>query len=261
MSKLFSLKGKLCVVTGASSGIGYCISEGFAAHGAQLVMVYNSTDVSEKAKLLSEKYQVEVECMKCDLSDPNSIEKLINDILSKYERIDVFVANAGIAWHGGGIVNFKTNDELVHDFKKFIDLDFSSVYYCCAHAGKVFQKQKFGNMIITGSMSGSIVNTPQEQAAYNAAKAGVIHLGKSLAMEWAKFGPNVRVNVVSPGYVQTRLTGAIDSSLRKHWNEMTPMGRMAQPEEMVGAYVYLASDASTYTTGSNIVVDGGYSVI
>lgn len=259
MEKLFSLKGKLCVITGASSGIGFCVSEGFAAHGADLVMVYNSTDIREKAKQLAEKYKVSIEAKKCDLSDPDSIEKLLDDVVKKYNKVDVFVANAGIPWRSGSIVSFSSNEELVSNYTKFMELDLSSIYYCCAHIGKVFEKQGFGNLILTASMSGIVVNTPQQQAAYNSAKAAVIQLGKSLAVEWTIF--NSRVNIVSPGYVTTRLTSSADPKKTGEWNSKTPMGRMAKPEEMVGAYVYLASEASTYTTGSNVVVDGGYSVI
>lgn len=259
MDKLFSLKGKLCVITGASAGIGLSISEGFAAHGADLVMVYNSTDIREKAIALAEKYQVSIDVMKCDLSDPASIEKLLSDIVAKHNSIDVFVANAGIAWDHGAVIDFKSNEELVSNYSKFMELDLSSVYYCCAHVGKVFEKQGFGNLILTASLSGFVVNTPQQQAAYNSAKAAVIQLGKALSYEWSKF--NTRVNIVSPGYVVTRLTKETDPAWKAEWASKTPLGRMAKPEEMVGAYIYLASDASSYTTGSNVVVDGGYSCI
>ena len=117
-----------------------------------------------------------------------------------------------------------------------------------------------GSIINTASMSAHIVNVPQPQCAYNASKAGAIQLTKSLAIEWAKRG--VRVNCISPGYIGTELT--LNSPtlipLIEKWNEMAPLGRMGKPEELIPAVLYLASDASGYTTGSDIIVDGGYSV-
>lgn len=258
MDSLFSLRDKVCVVTGASSGIGLAVSEGLAAQGGSVVMVYNSTNVVEQAQQLAKVYGVTVEARQCDLGNPSAIEVLVNEVVEAYGRIDVFVANAGVAWRSGSATNFESNAKLVEGYTRFMDMDLSSVYYCCAHVGRQFEKQKSGSLILTGSMSGIAVNTPQHQAAYNAAKAAVIQLGKSLAYEWS---PYARVNVVSPGYVETRLTSGINETLRAEWLAKTPLGRMARPRELVGAYVYLASDASSFTTGSNVVVDGGYSAL
>ena len=113
-----------------------------------------------------------------------------------------------------------------------------------------------GNCIFTASMSGHAANVPQEQSCYNACKAGVIHLAKSLAVEWAKWGG--RVNCVSPGYIDTAISGDCPFEMKEEWFSLTPMKRDADPRELKGAYLFLASDASSYCTGTDIVVDGGY---
>lgn len=262
-AELFSLKGKLCVVTGGSSGIGTSIVKSFASMGADVIIVYNSTPVDDFVIELKKEYGVIIDSFKCNLSNPGEIRQLFDNITEKYSKIDVFVANAGIAWREeGGAIDFKSDAELVEKWEKFMNIDLTSVYYCSAYVGKIFEKQGFGSLILTASMSGSIVNVPQLQTPYNVAKAGLIQMARSLAMEWSMIGDGrIRANSVSPGYVKTRLTSKVEQSLINEWCKMTPMGRMGLPEEIAGAYVYLASDASSYTTGCDLIVDGGYSIV
>jgi NAD(P)-dependent dehydrogenase (short-subunit alcohol dehydrogenase family) len=136
-----------------------------------------------------------------------------------------------------------------------IDIDLKGTFLCSQAAGRVMIAQGSGSIINIASMSGSIVNIPQCQASYNAAKAGVMQLTRSLAAEWAQH--NVRVNSVSPGYTATEMTKTVPE-YHEGWCKLIPMGRMAEPREIVGAVIYLASDASTYTTGHDLVIDGGY---
>lgn len=263
-NELFSLKGKNCVITGGSSGIGLEIVKAFASLGGNVIIIYNSTPVDKLVEEIKKKYSdgIVVDHFKCDLSKINEIESLFEVIIKKYSKIDVFIANAGIGWPNKGINDFETNEELVEKWQKFINLDLSSVFYCCTLIGKVFKNQGFGSLILTASMSGHVVNVPQLQTPYNVAKAGVRQMAKSLAIEWSSIGNGrIRVNSVSPGYVKTKLTSLMDSSLVEKWCKMTPLGRMASPKELTGAYVYLASDASSYTTGADIIVDGGYSSV
>lgn len=261
-SELFSLKDKVCVVTGGSSGIGLAIAESFASMGSTVIIIYNSTPVDQIAKDISSKYNVLIDSYPCNLSKVDEIDNTFKKIVENYGKIDVFVANAGIGWSNGGINEFKSKEELVENWDKFIKIDLSSVYYCCAFVGKIFEKQDHGSLILTASMSASIINVPQLQTPYNVAKAGIKQMAKSLAVEWSQIGSGkIRVNSISPGYAKTNLTGKMDPNLVENWCKLTPLGRMACPKEISGAYVYLASDASSYTTGCDIVVDGGYTCI
>lgn len=261
-AELFSLKGKTCVVTGGSSGIGLEIVKAYASFGATVIIIYNSTPVDEIVKELRSTYNVDIDSFKCDMTDVEQIDKMFQNVLAKFHKIDVLVANAGVGWPDGMIHKFNTNSELVSKWEAFVTLDLSSIYYCCAFVGKIFEKQGFGSLILTASMSAHIINVPQMQTPYNVAKAGIKQMAKSLAVEWSCFGNgNVRVNSVSPGYVKTKLTDKMDPALIDKWSSVTPLGRLGSPKEISGAYVYLASDASTFTTGTDIIVDGGYSSV
>ncbi|BAO38405.1 sorbose reductase SOU1 [Kluyveromyces marxianus] len=256
---LFSLKGKVAVVTGASSGIGYAVSEAFAQAGASLALWYNSnTELVEKAKIMAEKYNVKVITYKCPVTEEPKVKETVEQVVKDFGKIDIFIANAGVAWTKGSLINATEQGVDESEWKKVMHTDFDGVYYCAKHVGPQFKKQGNGSMVITASMSGHIVNVPQFQACYNAAKAGVLHYAKSLAIEWTPFA---RVNTVSPGYVETPITVFANQELKDHWRRLTPMGREGVPQELVGAYLYFASDASTFTTGSDLIVDGGYCAV
>lgn len=248
---LFSLEGKVASVTGSSGGIGWAVAEAYAQAGADVAIWYNSKPAEEKAKYLTETYGVRARAYKCNVSDYHEVEKVILQIEKDFGGLDIFVANAGVPWTEGPCIDV----EGVDSWHKVIDLDFNGVYYCAKAAGRIFKKNGKGSFIITASMSGHIVNVPQLQAPYNAAKAACIHFAKSLAVEWAPFA---RVNSISPGYIETEISEFADASTKSRWHLLIPLGREGQTQELVGAYVYLASDASTYTTGSDILVDGGY---
>lgn len=248
---LFSLKGKVCSVTGSSTGIGYAVAEAYAQAGADVAIWYNSHNADDKAKKLADTYGVKVKAYKCNIVDPELVETTIKTIESDFGKIDVFVCNAGIPWTEGPSIDAKGWDL----FNKVVDIDLKALYYCAKIVGQIFKKQGYGSLILTASMSGHIVNVPQLQAPYNAAKAAVLHLGRSLAVEWAGFA---RVNSISPGYILTEISDFVSEDIKSEWHKLTPMGREGQTQELVGAYLYLASNASTYTTGSDIKVDGGY---
>ena len=190
----------------------------------------------------------------------SAVDAAIRSQVSEFNnRLDVFVANSGVPWQEGAL----TSGSLEH-YRKVVTTDLDGTFYCARTAGQIFLAQKesgsvpgfkYGSFIATASMSGHIVNIPQLQAAYNAAKAGVIQMCKSLAVEWVRFA---RVNSVSPGYMATEISDFIDAEVKGMWRDKIPMGREGEPEELKGAYLYLASDASSYTTGEDILVDGGY---
>lgn len=191
--------------------------------------------------------------------DAQAVEDAVNAQVKEFNnRLDVFVANSGIPWTQGPMLD----GEVAH-YRKVVQTDLDGVFYCARAAGRVWREQKekglegfsAGSFIATASMSGHIVNIPQLQAAYNAAKSGVRHLCKSLSVEWVQFA---RVNTISPGYIATEISDFVPKETKDIWRDKIPMGREGEAHELVGAYLYLASDASSYTTGADIIVDGGY---
>ncbi|RDH38306.1 NAD(P)-binding protein [Aspergillus welwitschiae] len=248
--KMFSLQGKVVIITGGTGGIGYNVARGLAEAGANIALWYNTSPHADSlAGALQENFGVRAKAYKCAVQNFTEVQAMTDAVVRDFGRLDVMIANAGIPSKAGGL------DDKLEDWQRVVDIDFSGAYYCARVAGTIFQKQGFGNMIFTASMSGHAANVPQEQACYNACKAGVIHLAKSLAVEWASFA---RVNCVSPGYIDTPISGDCSFEMKEAWYSLTPLKRDADPRELKGVYLYLASDASTYTTGADIVVDGGY---
>lgn len=250
--KLFSLKGKVASITGSSTGIGYGIAESFAQAGADIAIWYNSHDATEKAAEMAEKYEVKVKAYKVQITDSEAVEHVIEEQIKDFGKIDIFIANAGITWTAGPLIDSSEDHK---DWNKIVDTDLNSVYYCAKYIGRHFCVQGKGSFIVTSSISGFIVNFPQLQACYNSVKAAVRHFATSLAVEWADFA---RVNSISPGYINTSITDFANQEMRQSWLKCIPMGRYGEVQELVGAYLYLASDASSYTTGIDIRVDGGY---
>jgi sorbose reductase len=246
LKDLFSLKGKVVIVTGASgpTGIGTEAARGCAEYGADLAITYNSrAEGAEKnAKEMSEKYGVKVKAYKCQVNDYSQCEKLVADVVKEFGKVDVFIANAGKTADNGIL------DATVEQWKEVIETDLTGTYNCARAIGFHFRERKNGSLIITASMSGHIANFPQEQTSYNVAKAGCIHLARSLANEWRDFA---RVNSISPGYIDTGLSDFVPQDIQKLWHSMIPMGRDAKATELKGAYLFFASDASSYCTVSS----------
>ncbi|KAF4457909.1 short chain dehydrogenase [Fusarium austroafricanum] len=249
--KSFRLDGRTVIITGGCGGIGYEIARGLAEAGANLALWYYSSQQSAKiAQKISSDFKVRVETYQVDVRDNAKVEAAVQAALQDFSRLDVMIANAGIPTKAGGL------DDKIEDWNNVRAIDFDGAYYCVRAAGRVFREQKRGVAIITASMSGHAANVPQEQSCYNACKAGCIHLAKSLSVEWAKWGG--RINSVSPGYIDTAISGDCSFEMKEEWFSLTPMKRDADPRELKGIYLYLASDASSYTTGADFVIDGGY---
>ena len=250
---LFSLKGKVVVVTGASGprGMGIEAARGCAEMGADVAITYSSRKEGavKNVEEITKEYGVKAKAYKCNVSDYADVERFVNEVISDFGKIDAFIANAG-ATANSGVVD-GTSEEWDH----VIQVDLNGTAYCAKAVGAHFKKQGHGSFVITASMSGHIANFPQEQTSYNVAKAGCIHMARSLANEWRDFA---RVNSISPGYIDTGLSDFIDEDTQNLWRSMIPMGRNGDAKELKGAYVYLVSDASSYTTGTDIVIDGGY---
>lgn len=248
--EMFSMKGKTVIITGASGGIAHEVARALAEAGADMSLWYHTDTAAVKlAEELAKKYGVRAKAYQVDVKSWEAVSGGVKQTVEDFGHLDVMIANAGIPSKAGIL------DASVEDWHNVVDTDFNGAYYCARAAGAVFRTQGSGNMIFTASMSAHIVNIPQQQACYNAAKAGVMHLAKSLAVEWAPFA---RVNSVSPGYIDTAISGDCPFEMKEAWFNMIPMQRDADPRELKGVYLYLASDASTYTTGSDFIVDGGF---
>ncbi|KAJ5761200.1 L-xylulose reductase [Penicillium odoratum] len=267
--EMFSLKGKTAVVTGAAAGIGLSVAHALAEAGANVAIWYNTNPkATEEAANIEKKYGVQCQAYQVNIKQSEDVERLLDMCVREFQgRLDIFIANSGIPWTKGAMV-----DAPLDHYSNVTQTDLDGTFYCARAAASHWRRQKsentdifgqplqgftYGSFIATASMSGSIVNVPQLQAAYNAAKAGVIHLCKSLAVEWVRFA---RANTVSPGYIATEISVFIDAETKKIWKDKIPMGREGLPQELKGAYLYLASDASSYTTGADLIVDGGYTL-
>ncbi|KAF5543165.1 oxidoreductase [Fusarium sp. NRRL 25303] len=250
---LLSLKGKVVVVTGASGprGMGIEAARGAAEMGADVAITYASRKegADKNVEELTKEYGVKAKAYKLNAADYNDVERFVGEVVKDFGKIDGFVANAGATANAGVV------DGSAADWDHVIQIDLNGTAYCAKAVGALFKKQGHGSFVITASMSGHIANFPQEQTSYNVAKAGCIHMAKSLANEWRDFA---RVNSISPGYIDTGLSDFIDAETQELWRSMIPMGRNGDAKELKAAYVYFLSDASTYTTGSDLVIDGGY---
>ncbi|OQD76413.1 hypothetical protein PENDEC_c004G06685 [Penicillium decumbens] len=244
----FRMAGKVVVVTGAADGIGLAVTEAMAEAGANVVLWYNSNKAAvEKSQELAKRHNVKSAAYQVDVSEPTQVSETIKEVVEVFGKIDVFVANAGMA------ISKPILEQTLAEYQKQMSVNVDGIVYCAKYVGEIFHRQGFGNLIITSSMSGHVVNVPTDQPVYNATKAYVTHFGKSLAREWREFA---RVNIVSPGFFDTKM-GAGPTCINEAYR-MSPMGRQGHTKEIKGLYLYLASDASTYMTGSDVIIDGGY---
>lgn len=247
------LDGKRIFVTGGARGIGKSVATAFAEAGAHIAIV--DIDIEEAKKTaaeLAENHGVKAIAIQTDVTNPDEVNKMIETVVSELGGLESAFCNAGIC------INTPAEEMTFEQWKKVIDINLNGVFLTATAAGKYMLAHGGGSIINTASMSGHIVNVPQPQCAYNASKAGVIMLTKSLAVEWAK--KKVRVNCISPGYIGTELINNAPHlvPLIEQWNAMAPMGRLGKPEELQSICVYLAGDTSSFTTGSDIVVDGAF---
>ncbi|KAI0378595.1 short chain dehydrogenase [Hypomontagnella monticulosa] len=276
---LFSLKGRTAIVSGAGAGIGLAIAHALvnkistssysAEAGANVAIWYNSNKKAlDEAANIETTYGVKCKAYQVNVTTWETVQAAVDEIVKEFNgRLDVFVANSGIAWEEGSFI-----DGPLETMQKVLKVNIDGTLYCARAAALHWRRQKqegttvdgkplenfsYGSFICTSSMSGHIVNIPQQQTVYNASKAAIIHACRSLAVEWVGFA---RANSVSPGYIKTDISAFIPPATKKVFKDKIPMGREGEPEELKGAYLYLASDASSYTTGTDIVVDGGYCV-
>ena len=249
----FSLNGKVAVVTGAAQGIGLATADALSEAGATVIIADMNPDTAAKSSQALQAKGRKVEWEKLDVTDARAVEQVHAVIIARHGKVDILVNNAGIALSNRPA---ETMDDAT--WLKVVDVNLNGLFWCCRTFGKSMLDMGGGNIVNVGSMSGFIVNRPQEQAHYNASKAGVHHLTRSLAAEWATRG--IRVNAVAPTYIETELTSFVyeDPKMFQHWVGGTPMNRMGRTDEIASVILFLASEASSLMTGSIVLADGGY---
>jgi gluconate 5-dehydrogenase len=255
MKNLFDLSGKVAVVTGASSGLGRQFAKALANAGANVAILARRVEKLEDTKKLLVELGSDTLAIKCDVMDNADIKKAVASIKKHYGRIDILVNNAGTATVSP---SHEHSDE---EWRRVIATNLDAVFYMSREVGKIMVKQKYGKIINLGSIHSRVAMPGLPIAAYCASKGGVFMLTKELAVEWAQH--NITVNAIGPSYFPSEMTGSVidDPKFLEGIKGLCPMGRPGSPEELDGAILYFASDASSFTTGQLLNVDGGWTAI
>nr|WP_040563245.1 glucose 1-dehydrogenase [Kineosphaera limosa] len=251
------MAGRVAVVTGGGRGIGHAIATTLAQQGADVALLDLLPDVAAVADQLGESTGRRCTGVLADVTDADAIAAAFDTVADRLGEPDALVNAAGIA-----------NNTPAHEtdpavFRRVIDINLTGTYLVCRELGRrLVAAGRPGSIVNISSMSGHIVNLPQPQAAYNASKAGVAMLTKSLAIEWAPHG--IRVNSVAPGYVVTDMTRQVIEAQPERsaqWLRRTPIGRLGTPDDIAPAVAFLLSDAAAFVLGHDLVIDGGYTIV
>ena len=256
MKNYFDLKGQVAVVTGASTGLGLQMAKAFANQGANLVLLARRMNLlEENAKAITEEYGVEVLPFACDITDTERMKAAVAATLERFGRVDILVNNAGT---GAVAPAEEITDE---QFRHEMNIDLFGTFICAREFGKEMIKAQYGRIINIASMYGLVGNMIVGSSPYHAAKGGVVNLTRALAAEWGKYG--ITVNSICPGYFYTDLTTeTLDSEFfQAIAKKNIPATRYGKQGELDTCALFLASPASTYVTGQNIAVDGGYTCV
>jgi NAD(P)-dependent dehydrogenase (short-subunit alcohol dehydrogenase family) len=251
-NNLFDVSGRKALVTGAGRGIGKVLAIALAEAGCDVAVL----EIDQKT---AEETAAEIKAMgrksigiQVDVTKKNQVDNAFTKAAKTLGGLDICVNNAGIAIH-------KPAEEMSEeDYDREMDINVKGVFLGSQAAARIMIPQKSGSIINIASMSGHAVNVPQKQAIYNTSKAGVVMLTKSLALEWAPYG--IRVNCISPGYIKTQMTLSTMTHMFPTWESLTPLGRLGVPEDLRGVVILLASDASSFMVGSDVIIDGGYTI-
>jgi NAD(P)-dependent dehydrogenase (short-subunit alcohol dehydrogenase family) len=251
MGNMFSLEAKVAFVTGAARGIGLAIATGWAEAGADIACFDFDRDGADQAAASIRQLGRQAIGIGGDVTDAGSVADAVALTARELGGVHIALNNAGIAHQA------PAEDLTADDWRHMIDVNLTGVFLTAQAEARVMLAGGGGSIVNIASMSGTIVNRGLAQAHYNASKAGVMHLTKSLAVEWARRG--IRVNSLSPGYTVTPMTERPQvAAMRPDWESQTPMGRMVQMSELVGPAIFLASDASSACTGADLIVDCGF---
>lgn len=258
----FSLEGKTAVVTGGNRGLGLEMALAFVEAGAHVYVIDQAPEPCEDFKRVAEHCHMlnrQIEFITADVTNSDQMNEAMRYIEkdSRTRSLDICVANAGI------MQTYPAIDYPVDEFRKVMEVNTTGVFITAQAAARVMRQRPdlTGSIILTASMSGTVVNRDQEWTAYNTSKSAVLQLGRNLAAEWGPYG--IRVNTLSPGYFRTNLVAdQLDSNpeLLQRWSEANPMGRIGYPHELRGVVVWLASNASSFCNGADIIVSGGHTI-
>jgi len=246
----FDLTGRTALVTGGNQGLGKAFAMGLAEAGAQVAIAGRSAERNAAVTAQAGEAGHTLHPITADITSSADVDRMTSEALAALGHIDILVNNAGTCYHA------ESWDVTEQQWDSVFDLNVKALWACSLAVGAHMRERGSGSIVNIGSMSGFIVNRPQMQPAYNASKAAVHHLTKSLAAEWAPLG--IRVNAVAPGYVKTDMAPVDRPEFQRYWIEDTPQQRYAMPEEIAPSVVFLASDAASFITGSVLVADGGY---
>ena len=249
----FRLDNRVALITGGARGIGKAMASALGQAGAKLAIADLNIEMAEATVTELKDTGLEAMAINVDVADQTSVRAMVASVTKHYGTLDIAFNNAGVNY------NSAAEDTTMEEWDKTFDINLRGVFMCCQEEGRIMLKQGKGVIINMASMGGILVPHPQKQAAYNAAKAGVAHLTRSLATEWASRG--VRVNSLSPGLINTEL---LQSDALKHlrsvWMPQIPIEKFGEVEDLQGTIVYLASDAAAYMIGQDVVIDGGVTV-
>ncbi|HIS02374.1 MAG TPA: SDR family oxidoreductase [Candidatus Pullichristensenella avicola] len=251
MESLFSLANRKILVTGGAQGIGKAVAFRLAEAGANVGILDRN---GEGAQSVADELKLRFPSRNfagfvCDVTDYEAVNRTVDDFVRCFDGIDGLFNNAGTCIHK------EVENVTPEEWLRVVNVNYNGLFYVAQAVGKRFIATKTkGTIVNTGSMSGVIINLPQPQTSYNSSKAAVIHLTKSLAVEWAQYG--IRVNCISPGYIKTELSGMAKPEWIEYWLQAVPFHRMGLPDELAGAVIYFMSEASTYTSGANLIIDG-----